>query len=287
LVLFIFRMAVGDFNGDGILDLVTSNADSTVSVLLGNGDGTLQPPINTVIGAYGSLVVGDFNGDRHLDIALVGYDSGMVTVLLGNGDGTFQVGQSYSVGMYPHSAVARDFNGDGIPDLVVPNDADLQGLGGGVNIMLGNGDGTFQAPQKFVNYSSPGSVAVGDFNGDGLSDLAVIYGGVDIFLGNGDGTFQLPTSYAAGTQPEFVAVADFNGDGIPDLAVADIFFQENAVRILLGKGDGTFQAAQAFAAGASPSSLAVGDFNGDKLPDLAVLGQGGVTVLLNAADWGP
>jgi hypothetical protein len=150
-------------------------------------------------------------------------------------------------------------------------------------VLLGNGNGTFQAAR---NFAAGSSVAVGDFNGDGLQDLATardtaeITTTVLVLLSNGDGTFQ-GRSFAAGIAPVSVAVGDFNSDGRPDLAVANA--ASNDVSVLLGNGDGTFQAAQNFAVGIGPDSVAVGDFNGDGKPDLAVVnfGSGNISVLIN------
>jgi len=144
---------------------------------------------------------------------------------------------------------------------------------------------SFIARRDFAAGSQPISVAVGDFNGDGLEDLAVANNGsnnVSVRLGNGDGTFQGAVNFGAGLRPRSVAVGDFNGDAVPDLAVANQ--NSDNVSVLLGNGDGSFQAARAFGAGSGPVSVAVGEFNGDALPDLAVANgilTGTVSVLLN------
>jgi hypothetical protein len=137
----------------------------------------------------------------------------------------------------------------------------------------------FAAAVVYPTQNAP-SVAVGDFDGNGMADLAVadMKDEVSVLLGNGNGTFQTAVNYPAGKSPESVAVGDFNGDGIADLAVAD---NSGGVSVLLGNGDGTFQAAVSYPAGAGPTSVAVGDFNGDGKADLAVANNGGgVNVLL-------
>ena len=288
-------VAVGDFNGDGKLDLAVASAgSSTVSVLLGNGDGTFQAPRAFPAGSGPNfLAVGDFNGDGVQDLATANFGSNTpadttVSVLLGNGDGTFRPPQTFGVGRGPLWVAAGDFNGDGRLDLAVPNFGDTT-----VSVLLGNGDGTFQAARNFpAGGSGPASVAVGDFNGDGRQDLAVtLYGDgsgntLAVLLGNGDGTFGAPLIFGVGPGPVSSAVADFNGDGIQDLAVAN--WDRNVghtVSVLLGNGDGTFQAAQNFLAGQGVASVAVGDFDGDGRPDLAAGNYGGdtVSVLMNNA----
>jgi hypothetical protein len=291
-------VAVGDFNGDGSLDLVVANfgesfgAGSSVSVLLGNGDGSFQSAQDfPTQGGSTSVAVGDFNGDGSLDLAVGNAGNLSVSVLLGNGDGTFQTANDYAQEGRPLSVTVGDFNGDGIPDLAVAN-SHLFGGSPGVSVLLGNGDGSFQPAGNYSVGGSPTSVAVGDFNGDGIPDLAVAtsaqFGGssgVSVLLGNGDGSFQPAQNFSAGIDPGSVAVGDFNGDGIPDLAVAN--YGSNTVSVLLGNGDGSFQAAQNFGTGGRPTSVAVGDFNGDGIPDLAVANEGtnDVSILLNDGAW--
>jgi hypothetical protein len=170
-----------------------------------------------------------------------------------------------------------DVNDDGVPDLVGTSAND-------VVVLLGQGDGTFQAPQRVAVGSDPQDVAVADVNGDGVPDLVVANTGsndVVVLLGQGDGTFGAPQRFATGTRPVAVAVADVNGDGHPDLVVANA--GSNDVAVVLGQGDGTFQAPQRFVAGTSPSAMAVADVNGDDVPDLVVANRGdlAVSVLLH------
>ena len=248
----------------------------------------------------GAMAVADFNRDGIADIAATS-PSG-VTILLGIGDGTFQVTQTYAAGPEPEYSVAvGDFNGDGIPDLVVTNVAFDEGDPNTVTVLLGNGDGTFQPAQNYAAGSNPFTVAVGDFNGDGVPDLAVANNNpavpgnvsrtVSILLGNGDGTFQAPQSYAvAGPYAQCVVVGDFNEDGHLDLAVAH--FQEpyggsDVVTILLGNGDGTFHATGtlSFAGGeADPYALAVADLNGDGHLDLIFCSNQPVMIFLGHGD---
>jgi hypothetical protein len=268
-------VAVGDFNHDGVLDLAVVNAGentlgqpaNSVSILLGNGDGTFQPHVDYPTGQLPfHVAVGDFNGDGNLDLAVVDQYDDAVSILLGNGDGTLQPEIEYGVSTEPTSVVVSDFNRDGILDLAVANFA-----AGTVSILLGNGNGTFQPASDYSATENPGSLAAADFNGDGIPDLAVAEFGsaaVSILLGNGDGTFQNQVRYTTGTYPEGVTIGDFNGDGILDLALPN----DNdlgSVSVLLGNGNGTFQNALTFPAGLLPVSIAAADFNNDGRLDAA------------------
>jgi hypothetical protein len=216
-----------------------------------------------------------------------------VSVLLGNGDGTFQTAMTYNSGGFnARSIVVADVNGDGKPDLLIANlVANNNTNYSAVNVLLGNGDGTFQIA---VPYNSGGntstSVAVADVNGDGKPDLLVANlcvssndctsGSVGVLLGNGDGTFQTAVPYSSGGYGAYsVAVADVNGDGKPDLLVANLCTTgddgctntNGVLGVLIGNGDGTFQTPLRYYAGGLWSySVAVADVNGDGKPDLIV-----------------
>jgi hypothetical protein len=275
-------VTVGDFNGDGRQDLATTNRfDNTVSILLGNGDGTFEPAQDFEVLQVdpASITVGDFNGDSQQDLATANFLQGTVSILLGQGDGTFQWNfqQSRAVAGRPNSIAVGDFNGDGRQDLATADDReDFPAM---VSILLGQGDGTLQAAQFFglgAMESPPLSVTVGDFNGDARQDVVV--GGdftVAILLG-ASGTAQ-DISGLRGT----VTVGDFNGDARQDLATASA----GTVSISLGNGDGTFEPAQDFGVGLGPASITVGDFNGDSQQDLATANFfGSVSILLGQGD---
>jgi hypothetical protein len=263
-------LVVGDFNGDGKMDIATANLDSnSVSMLLGNGDGTFRSALTIPVDSSPlGLATGDFNGDGKLDLA-VATESGNINVPLGNGDGTFRKAAPIALGYGVFSVVAGDFNGDGKLDLAAVSLSRTF-----VTILAGKGDGTFAQAGTLPLASGANFITAADFNGDGKLDLAVInepdINGthVSIFLGNGNGTFVTGANIPAGKFPAAIAVADLNGDHKLDLAVAN--FEGGAVDVLLGNGDGTFQSAAPFAAGREPHDVAVGDFNNDGVPDLAV-----------------
>jgi hypothetical protein len=171
-----FSLVVADFNADGKPDVAVTNEDvaaaSTVSVLLGNGDGTFMPPLPYTVGSGArSLAVRDFNRDGKLDLAVANFTADTVSVLLGNGDGSFQAALTFRAGIEPSSVAVGDFNGDGIPDLVV-----CDAYSNDSSILLGKGDGTFTLPLSYLAGRGPTGVAVGDFNGDGRLDVAVANG---------------------------------------------------------------------------------------------------------------
>ena len=290
-----------DFNGDAQRDLAVANIFSdNVSVLLGNGDGTFQAAQNFGAGDGPRDILNvDFNGDGFLDLAVTnnaGVDNpvNQVSVLLGNGDGTFGAPQSFAVGLSPERLTSADFNGDGNADLATANPGSATPDPGGgfsykVSVLLGNGDGTFQGVQNIPTGGCPYGITSADFNNDGHADLvtaAKCVGGegVWVHLGNGDGSFGAAQRFALKgfPSPRDIINVDFNDDGDQDVAVANDFGGVAGVYVLLGNGDGTFQADQSFGAGNLPFDLTSADFDGDAKADLAVANflSNNVSVLL-------
>ena len=256
----------------------------SAAVLLGNGDGTFQPAVNYFLGGGSNPVavaLGDFNHDGFLDMVAANTFSNVVGVLLGNGNGTFQTAVTYTVSGRPQSLDVADFNGDGNSDLAVATDED-----NAVSILPGNGDGTFQPALNHSVSASPQAVKAGDFDGDGKVDLAVATactninqctdGSVMVLPGKGDGTFGTPAVYLQGATPGSLAVGDINKDGKLDLIAtipcADFMCSTGTINVLLGKGDGTFQAPLSLVVASAVKSPVLADLNGDGTLDLMVLG---------------
>jgi hypothetical protein len=312
---------IGDFRRGGFADIasvqlsppVVRNGVFTVDRNLGDGDYDNQLTSYNTPDPGGSLVAGDFNGDGFLDLAIAGV--GLEQPCLENcqwyafllvypnlGDGTFGSAVTYSnVGGEMTSIATGDFDGDGHLDIALPPNA----------IMLNQGDGTFGDPVALPNV--PSSVSgvdsgsyegwvvpwvVGDFNGDGLTDIATsatTTANVDeliVFFSTGGGAFGQPTTYAVSAAPQHMVVGDFNGDGHPDIAIqyqgqGSTDGDVNAplpIGLLLNRGDGSFGSETSYTMGPNPCWIAAADFNGDGVSDLAVVNGGsanGVTVMLS------
>lgn len=298
-------VVAGDFNNDGFPDLaVIDSTLNTVQIFLGNGNGTFTAgaSIGVALGNPTTIASADFNGDGNLDLNVglrIGNDGGYL-ILLGNGDGTFALAPCPTpTGCFPVSPPTTpatyttivpspwgaevhvaDFNGDGHADVVLYGVHDSAG-DQGIQVFLGNGDGTF-AVQAIANVVVGGHMAIGDFNGDGIPDMVATganSGEFAIYLGKGDGTFTLAPgglyfyqTYPWIDYPRGVAVADFNGDGKADLAISQA--DSHTVTILTGKGDGTFTLGASVPDGtglaATAWTMAAADFNGDGHTDLSL-----------------
>ena len=306
-------VAIATFNSinGGHPDLAVANqADGTITILTGNGDGTFVAPAVTctlpscialpavVAGTVttnaspSAIVTGDFNDDGFMDIAVTDAANNQVSILLGNGDGTFQTPVSYPTGNKPVALIAQDFDGDNQPDLAIVNQAD-----GTVTILLGNKvngvqTGTFGTPPGQIAVPKvgtlPSAITAGEFNitNNANADLAVTNSGdstVSILLGNGDGTFGAQGILNTGNGPAGVVTADFNSDSKPDLAVTNQ--TDGTVSILLGSGDGTFQPQTTVTVGSGPAGIIAATFTSAS-PDLAIADEtaNNVDVLIGNGD---
>jgi hypothetical protein len=212
-------LATGDFNRDGVADLVATNAGlSQVVVFIGNGDGTFQKAVPYTVGvAPWNVVVGDINQDGFLDLAVASDGTGSASILLGNGDGTFQTYIPVPLGSSQVGSVALgDFNKDGWPDLATTSAPDNQIY---ISLNLKTASPTFAAPVKYPMNSGPYYLTIGDFNRDGNPDIISANGStsVGVLLGTATGTFQPATYYSLGTASIFATAGDINGDDRVDI----------------------------------------------------------------------
>ncbi len=271
-----FQVVVADLTGDGIPDIVTANRpDNSVSVLLGNRDGSFQTKETYATGPGPfSVAVADLTGDGIPDIVTANYEGASVSVLLGNGDGTFRPYFDLPAGSDPYDVKVANLTGDGIPDIVVTNKNDNT-----VGVFLGNGNGTFQPMQAYPVASGPYEVVVDDLTGNGIPDLVVSHFSatvVDVLLGNGDGTFQPTREFPVGSRPYGLAVADLTGDGEPDIVTSD--YRDDEVSVLLNQGNGNFGPPQLYPVGKGPNEVQAADLNGDGIPDIVAANYGSDTV---------
>lgn len=273
-------IAVGDMNGDGVLDLVSGNSgDLMVSVSLGRGDGTFGPKEQYALDSPPTgIAVADLDQDGDLDVAVTcpGGAPAHVRIRFNAGDGTLGPPAQYSI-TAPVALVATNFNPetDAFMDLLIVNNPS----GSTMNSLRGTGGGAFtvgadQAPFRSVHLTA------GDVDGDGRPDLvfANVVDSIAVFRGSGTSAFFGFTRYRVQGLPANVTLADFDEDG--NLDIAATIPAAGTVNILLGNGDGTFDPYTSFPAGASPTGIASGDFNGDGAADLAVTGGGSTVAIL-------
>ncbi len=271
-------VAVGDFNNDNRTDIVVvSWGGDSVGVRLGHGDGTFADEIQYALpflSSPNSIAVGDFNNDDQLDVVIANQQGDSVTVLLGSGFGTFPMNATYNLEMYtgPIAVAVGDLNDDTWLDIVIVNY-----YANNINVLFGTGKGTFDNLATYSVQTSrlPAAVAIADFNKDKKLDIVVAYnlsGNVDVLLGYGNGTFAKQLTYATGqgSYPQSIAFADVNNDTHLDLIIANSGTKN--VGILYGFGNGTFQSQVTHPTGSDtgPTFVAVGDFNNDNRPDIAI-----------------
>lgn len=259
-----FATTIVDLNGDGKNDLIVANDTSgTLSILLGNGDGTFLSPVSyaTHSGTRG-VVSADTNNDGKLDLIASNFSGASLSVLLGNADGTFRAPNTLSAsGVSSYLTSAGDLNNDGKIDLVTGDSSSR------LNVFLGNGDGTFLARRTYANGEAQNLV---DFNGDGFLDAIGAFTANKVFIsyGNGDGSFKASTSITASPNTRHTTVGDFNRDGLFDIATADE--TGHSYSLIFGRADGTVSSAVSFALGSTvnPAKVGTADFNLDGILDL-------------------
>jgi hypothetical protein len=278
-------VAVGDVDGDGVLDVVgvvNLNDVSTLNVYLGAGHGTFRPlapqplPLRSI-----SVALADLDGDHRLDAALLtGSDELSLSVYLNQGGGQFAKSGEYMAGVWSESAALADLDGDGSPDAVIADPGGSGSSGSDVTVLFNDGHAAFGRALHLPGGKEPVDVVIADFDGDGALDIADsdfalgAPGSVNLFFGDGHGSFSAATTIPIATNGP-LAAADLDGDGRADLAVAG----RQSVFVLLNAGGRTFAAPAAYPA-PSPGAIAVGDLNGDGRTDI-VLGGAGIAVLFN------
>ncbi len=295
-----YALVAGDFTGNGLIDLaVVDRQTSSVSILLGNGDGTFTPgqtialvnpadPTNpNPFLSLDAIVAGNFTSNGHLDLAVADPFIDAITVLLGAGNGTFTQGSTISFGesVSPGSMslVAGDFRNNGLTDLAVASSNTFAAYGDTLDVLLGNGDGTFQAPDLISLGLGvlPIAIVAGDFTDNGILDLATADSDGDgtddysVYLGSGDGKFQPPTSSALGGLGGYstaIATGDFAGNGRTDLAITRS--SPDSVQVRLSNGDGTFSNPSVVDL-VRPETPLVADLNSDGAPDVSVVDASG------------
>lgn len=215
------------------------------------------------------LAVSDFNRDGKQDIVSANYWDNNISLRLGDGAGGFGGGSDINVGALPRDLGVGDFNGDGYEDVAVSNIGSCNGCPPrGIHVKFGDGSGGFSGGTFVSAGSSPRSIAVGEFNGDGIADIAAVSGNtLYIRLGDGSGDFTSSPDVIAGTSPEGIAIGEFNGDGFQDILIANT--NSGTVSLKLGDGSGGFSAGSDINVGGGPVSVAVGDFDGDGKRDFA------------------
>jgi hypothetical protein len=273
-------VAFGDFNGDGFQDMAVVSTDTnaiTIFLNQGNGQFVAQPVIHIMNPLQ--IVAGNFTGSGHVDLEVLantvpahsgnlqgsGKSNDALILLAGNGNGTFTKTLSYKVVAGNHNQMlAADFTGDGLDDVALPTQ-------NGIGILINGGNGTFTSEQRYLLNNPVTDFVTGDFNNDGIADIAASLGGpkvIKVLLGQPDGLFTIAPRMFVNVHPISIAAADFNNDGDEDIVMAGSGFRDG-VTVLLGNGDGTFSKGPISVAPAFLRSIIAADFNDDGDADIA------------------
>lgn len=270
-----------DVDLNGKVDVVTANEpDGTISVIIGNGDGSFLLPKTYPVGQYPMFITsGDLNRDGKPDLLVVnaGSSSRNFSVLINKGDGTFFAAQNTPAGQAPRSIFVGDVNADNKLDAIVTNTYDAN-----IGVFFGNGDGSFQLQKTYSTSLNPQHSILADVNSDGKLDIIVTnlnMKTIGILLGNGDGTFK--SQYEFPSPAQYISAVDINLDKKIDIAYTNI--NTGTAGVYIGNGDGTFMPNKEFSIGLNPIGIAVGDLNGDRIPDIlaASWAQDRVNILLS------
>ena len=289
-------VAAGDLNGDGQTDLaVTTDGNDYLKILFNNGNGTFSAPVNYPCHIQGcgpsDVAIFDMDGDRDADLAVANWYHDSVTTYRNNGSGQFSVYGHFPVGNRTNEIEAADLDNDGDTDLAVGDSIGDYAF----YALLNKGFGSFASPVGYgpvedQTFDFKEDLTVGDFNNDGLKDVASSgrlsnfagSGKIYVLLGNGNGTFGAAKIYRTGGRAYAVTAANLDGDNVLDLAVADV---DSGIVVLPGNGDGTFGSAASYGVGTNPVSVVSGSFAGPQGAgaDLAVAnyGSANVSILLN------
>ena len=305
-----FAVVLADMNGDHASDVValggpiaTGGANgggaasggaqggqydgTIVYVLRNDGKGAFGAADNVGTGYLNAIAVGDIDGDGRPDLAATNQNNGSVNLFINDGAGRLAAPTSYSVGKTPVGVIIGDLDRDGRLDIATANGGDTSANGSGVGVLLNAGHGAFVA-STYPAGLSPSCLLLADLIGDGLGSLVVadVAGGFRVLINDGTGQFGSTAgakTYAAGSSPHALASGDLNGDGKTDIVLAGGGNGGGGVGILLNVGNGGLGAAILYGQDRYPTSLAVGDLNGDGYPDLAVsfVNSGTIGVYLN------
>ncbi|WP_019503852.1 VCBS repeat-containing protein [Pleurocapsa sp. PCC 7319] len=294
------RVSVGDFDGDGNIDIATSNAtNNTISILFNDGQGVFAVPVDFSTGKEPLINTPvDLDGDGDLDIITSNQDSvnlntaiftgDTISILRNNGEGEFAAPETLTVGEGVFLVATGDLDGDDDLDIVTSNERDDT-----LSVLFNNGADGFSDPVDLEAGRRPTSPIISDLDGDGDLDIATSNfgsGDVSVLLNNGDGTFATGNVFDTEDSPSDLQAADLDGDGDIDFAMRhSVFFTRSGnttgstISILRNNGDGTFAEPEILSVGNTPSGLVVDDFDGEGELDLATpnFDDDSVTVYLN------